>query len=128
MYEEVALEAGREFRFETGRALAERLGFPPDDLDRMPAASIDPFAGLGYFLELAVITADETVLDLGTGSGMDSFLAANQVGPHRTRDRHRHDQGTARPVALLPNPASRPRTSVRATSRHRRSTTQPPSA
>ena len=80
MYEEVALEPEREFHFETGRPLAERLGYPPADLDRIPAAAIDSFAGVGYFLNLAALQPGETVLDLGSGSGMDSFLAANQVG------------------------------------------------
>lgn len=45
MYEEVALEPGREFHFETGRLLAERLGYPPAELDRIPPAAIDSFAG-----------------------------------------------------------------------------------
>lgn len=76
MYEEVALEPGREFHFETGRALAERLGYPLADLDRIPAAALDSFAGVGYFLDLAGIGADDSVLDLGSGSGTDSFLAA----------------------------------------------------
>jgi arsenite methyltransferase len=81
MYEEVAREPEREFHFETGRALAERLGYPPNDLDRIPAAAIDSFAGVGYFLDLAAIGAGEAVLDLGSGSGMDSFLAALAAGP-----------------------------------------------
>ncbi|MGH2839324.1 MAG: rhodanese-like domain-containing protein [Solirubrobacteraceae bacterium] len=68
MYEEVALEPEREFHFETGRPLAERLGYPPADLDRIPAAAIDAFAGVGYFLDLAVIALGETVLDLGATS------------------------------------------------------------
>jgi arsenite methyltransferase len=81
MYEEVALEPEREFHFETGRPLAERLGYPPADLDRIPGPAIDSFAGVGYFLDLAALQPGETVLDLGSGSGTDSFLAANQVGP-----------------------------------------------
>jgi arsenite methyltransferase len=80
MYEEVALEPEHEFHFETGRPLAERLGYPPGDLDRIPAATIDSFAGVGYVLDLAGLQSGDTVLDLGSGSGMDSFLAANQVG------------------------------------------------
>lgn len=80
MYEEVALEPQREFHFETGRPLCERLGYPPDDLDRIPAPAIDSFAGVGYFLDLAAITPGETVLDLGSGSGTDSFLAALATG------------------------------------------------
>jgi ubiquinone/menaquinone biosynthesis C-methylase UbiE len=81
MYEEVALEPEHEFHFETGRPLAERLGYPAADLDRIPAPAIDSFAGVGYFLDLAALQPGETVLDLGSGSGMDSFLAADQVGP-----------------------------------------------
>jgi ubiquinone/menaquinone biosynthesis C-methylase UbiE len=80
MYEEVALEPERDFHFETGRPLAERLGYPSVDLDRIPAAAMDSFAGVGYFLDLAGITAGETVLDLGSGSGTDSFLAALATG------------------------------------------------
>jgi arsenite methyltransferase len=76
MYEEVALEPEREFHFETGRPLAERLGYRPAELDRIPAAAIDSFAGVGYFLDLAAIQPGEEVLDLGSGSGTDSFLAA----------------------------------------------------
>ena len=82
MYEEVALEPEREFHFETGRPLTERLGYPPADLDRIPAAAIDSFAGVGYFLDLAAVAPGETVLDLGSGSGTDSFLAALATGPN----------------------------------------------
>lgn len=76
MYQEVALEPHAEFHFETGRALAERLGYPAGDLDRIPAPAIESFAGVGYFLDLAAPEPGETVLDLGSGSGTDSFLAA----------------------------------------------------
>ncbi len=81
MYEEVALEPQREFHFETGRPLAERLGYPAADLDRIPGGAIESFAGVGYFLDLAAIEPGNTVLDLGSGSGMDSFLAALAAGP-----------------------------------------------
>jgi ubiquinone/menaquinone biosynthesis C-methylase UbiE len=80
MYQEVALHPDHEFHFETGRSLAERLGYPAADLDRIPAASIDSFAGVGYFLDLAAIAPGEVVLDLGSGSGTDSFLAALAAG------------------------------------------------
>ena len=80
MYEEVAVEPDHEFHFETGRPLAERLGYPAGDLDRIPAAAIESFAGVGYFLDLAAISAGEAVLDLGSGSGTDSFMAALETG------------------------------------------------
>jgi SAM-dependent methyltransferase len=76
MYEEVALEPDRDFHFETGRALAERLGYPTADLDRIPPGALDSFAGVGYFLDLARIGPRDAVLDLGSGSGTDSFVAA----------------------------------------------------
>lgn len=81
MYEEVALEPEREFHFETGRPLAERLGYPAAELDRIPAGAIESFAGVGYFLDLAAIEPGDTVLDLGSGAGMDSFLAGLAAGP-----------------------------------------------
>jgi len=80
MYQEVALEPEHEFHFETGRALAERLGYPTDDLDQIPADAIESFAGVGYFLDLAAISVGEAVLDLGSGSGTDSFAAAIKTG------------------------------------------------
>jgi arsenite methyltransferase len=82
MYQEVALEPEHEFHFETGRALAERLGYQTDDLDQIPADAIESFAGVGYFLDLAAISVGEAVLDLGSGSGTDSFVAALKTGPH----------------------------------------------
>jgi arsenite methyltransferase len=81
MYRAVALEPKGEFHFEMGRGLAERLGYPPVDLDRIPAESIESFAGVGYFFHLLGLKEGETVLDLGSGSGMDTFVAALGVGP-----------------------------------------------
>lgn len=80
MYELVALEPDQAFHFETGRGLAEHLGYPAADLDTIPADSIASFAGVGYFLDLAALRPGETVLDLGSGSGTDSFLASRAVG------------------------------------------------
>jgi arsenite methyltransferase len=80
MYREVAETPEREFHFETGRALAERLGYPSEQLDAIPAPSIDSFAGVGYYFDLATIRPGETIVDLGSGSGMNSFLAARTTG------------------------------------------------
>jgi arsenite methyltransferase len=80
MYSEVALEPEHEFHFETGRALAERLGYPTHQLDAIPPGAIESFAGVGYFLDLAAISPGDAVLDLGSGSGTDSFLAALDAG------------------------------------------------
>ena len=81
MYRDVANEAGGDLHFPTGRSLAEALGYPADLLDRAPAQAVNSFAGVGYHLGLARLLPGERVLDLGSGSGMDAFAAAAQVGP-----------------------------------------------
>ena len=80
MYRDVALAPHGEFHFEMGRALAERLGYVASDLDRIPCEAIESFAGVGYYFDLAGLQPGETVVDLGSGSGMDSFVAALEVG------------------------------------------------
>jgi arsenite methyltransferase len=80
MYRDVASNPGGEFHFEMGRALAERLGYPPADLDRIPVEAIESFAGVGHYFHLADLKPGETVVDLGSGSGMDTFIAALKVG------------------------------------------------
>lgn len=80
MYRDVATNPHGEFHFEMGRAMAERLGYAPEDLDRIPSEAIDSFAGVGYYFHLANLKPGESVLDLGSGSGMDTFIAALKVG------------------------------------------------
>lgn len=80
MYQQVALHPEGEFHFEMGRVLAERLGYSPADLDRIPREAIESFAGVGYYFDLANLREGESVLDLGSGSGMDTFVAALKVG------------------------------------------------
>jgi arsenite methyltransferase len=80
VYQQVADEPHRTYHFEMGAALARRLGYPEDLLDRIPAEALESFAGVGYFLDLAAPQAGERVLDLGSGSGTDSFAAAAVIG------------------------------------------------
>ena len=82
MYRAVAETPNERFHFETGRGLAERLGYPPDLLDAIPDGAIESFAGVGYFFDLADVRPAETVVDLGSGAGMDAFIAARLVGEH----------------------------------------------
>jgi arsenite methyltransferase len=81
MYTDVALMPGREFHFPTGRRACELVGYPAEQLDRLPAAAVESFAGVGYPFAAAVIRIGETVLDIGSGSGTDAFIAAGLVGP-----------------------------------------------
>lgn len=80
VYRNVAEAPEGEFHFEMGRPLAERLGYPLEKLDRVPGDAIASFAGVGYHFDLADIQEGESVLDLGSGSGMDAFVAALHVG------------------------------------------------
>ncbi len=81
MYRDVAQDPYGDFHFELGRGLAERLGYPAAELDRIPPDAVASFAGVGYYLRLHDVTPGERVLDLGSGSGMDVFIAALRVGP-----------------------------------------------
>lgn len=81
MYSAVALHPEGDFHFEMGRALAERLGYDPRALDAIPQDAIRSFAGVGHYFDLAAVRSGDTVVDLGSGSGMDSFLAARAAGP-----------------------------------------------
>ena len=84
MYRDVAENPHGEFHFEMGRALASRLGYRAADLDRIPAEAIDSFAGVGYYFHLLDDIQGARVLDLGSGSGMDTFIASLLVGPTGT--------------------------------------------
>jgi len=80
MYSDVALHPKGEYHFEIGRELAGKLGYEKRDLDRIPAAAIESFAGVGHYFDIANLREGERVLDLGSGSGMDVFVAALKVG------------------------------------------------
>jgi ubiquinone/menaquinone biosynthesis C-methylase UbiE len=79
-YREVAQNPNGEFHFEMGRHLAEKLGYSSEELEQVPQEAVDSFAGVGYHFGLANIRSGDSVLDLGSGSGMDMFVAALKVG------------------------------------------------
>jgi arsenite methyltransferase len=81
MYRQVAEQPHASYHFEMGRALAQRLGYPEDLLAAIPEGAVESFAGVGFFFDLAALQQGETVIDLGSGSGMDTFIAAGLVGP-----------------------------------------------
>lgn len=80
MYRLVAENPQGPYHFEMGRPLAERLGYPGEALDGVPRGALESFAGVGYFFDLADLRPGERVLDLGSGSGTDAFVAAALVG------------------------------------------------
>jgi arsenite methyltransferase len=82
VYSEVAHDPKKGYHFHTGPDYAaERLGYSPAALAKLPGSVTAPFAGVGNPLALGVPRPGETVVDIGAGSGMDSFLAAQAVGP-----------------------------------------------
>src|SRR6186997_612554 len=81
MYSDVAEHPHGEFHFEMGRAMAERLGYAAAVLDQVSPDAIASFAGVGHVFHLANVEPGERVVDLGSGSGMDSFIAALKVAP-----------------------------------------------
>jgi len=81
MYEEVAEHPEREFHFYHGREAALMFGYDPALLDRAPAGAVASFAGVGNPHERAAIEAGETVLDLGSGAGLDGIIAGWRAGP-----------------------------------------------
>src|SRR4051794_29282772 len=81
LYRQVAQQPSAQFHFPLGRPVAERVGSPAEALDAAPAEALASFAGVGYALDLAGLAPGMRVLDLGSGSGTDSFAAAHLVGP-----------------------------------------------
>ena len=81
MYTDVAAHPERVFHFPTGRAACEFVGYPREQLDALPAAAVESFAGVGYPFRAGAVRPGDTVLDVGSGSGTDTLLAALLVGP-----------------------------------------------
>ena len=79
-YREVALDPHRSYHFHTGRALAARLGYDAALVDALPDAAVESFAGVGNPFSLRTIEPGARVVDVGSGAGFDSFIAAAQVG------------------------------------------------
>ena len=79
-YASVSEDADRDFIFPTGRAWAEDLGYPAE-LAAVPEAAVESFAGVANPWELGRLAPGERVLDLGSGAGTDSLIAAQMVGP-----------------------------------------------
>ena len=80
-YAEVAVNPDQTFHFHHGAPLAEILGYAMDQVDAMPPQAVESFAGVGNPFSLGAIQLGETVLDVGSGGGFDSFIAGQAVGP-----------------------------------------------
>jgi len=63
-----------------GESVAKRL-YSEQELDEVPPGAIEWALGVGNPVRYALLQPGETVLDIGSGGGIDTILAARRVGP-----------------------------------------------
>ena len=80
-YRHVAEDPAGDHHFHTGRPLAARLGYPDHVVAALPDAAVESFAGIANPFALRRLEPGEHVVDVGSGAGFDTFVAAGQVGP-----------------------------------------------
>jgi SAM-dependent methyltransferase len=79
-YRKVAADPTAQFHFQTGRPLAAKLGYDWEVVERLPDRAVESFAGVNNPFSLRPLRGGERVVDIGSGAGFDSFVAAGQVG------------------------------------------------
>ena len=80
MYDDVALCPTKEFHFPTGRKACLYVGYPEEELNAIPHTAIESFAGVGYPFLADQIREGDTVVDVGSGSGVDVLIAGLKTG------------------------------------------------
>jgi arsenite methyltransferase len=80
-YDVVAREPERGFHFHTGRPLARLLHYDEQWLEGIPDLTIASFAGTGNPFRMGTPHSGSHIVDIGSGAGLDSLIAARMVGP-----------------------------------------------
>ena len=80
-YKEVASDPAGGFHFHTGRPLVQIVGYEDSWLEGIPESAIESFAGTGNPFAMGALSTGERVVDVGSGGGIDSLVAARMVGP-----------------------------------------------
>ena len=80
-YKEVAEHPGKGFHFHTGRRLTNIVGYKDEWFNGVSELAIESFAGTGNPFAMGTLAAGERVVDVGSGGGIDSLIAARMVGP-----------------------------------------------
>lgn len=81
MYTVVARTPDAPFHFPVGASACRRLGYSDHDIRQVPDAVLNSFAGVGCPFRAAAIKRGDATLDLGAGSGVDTVIAYQHVGP-----------------------------------------------
>lgn len=79
-YKEVAVDPHGDFHFHTGHRLAAQCGYDAEVVGAIPDVAVESFAGVANPFFIHSIEAGEKVVDVGSGAGFDSFVAAGMVG------------------------------------------------
>lgn len=80
LYSDVATQPRKAFHFPVGREAALYVGYPEEELNKIPRRAAESFAGVGYPHMTNSIENGDTVLDVGSGSGTDIFVSALRTG------------------------------------------------
>ncbi len=79
-FAKIAVTPGEEKKFPVGPGSCKALGYETQEIDALPSSVTESFCGVGNPIGLGELHLGQTVVDLGSGAGLDSILAARRIG------------------------------------------------